>query len=348
MCWSRRRVGSHRRSGGRRGPVIAAIVKFAAISVGIYFAIALGLIASQRPVKLAGEGGLDFSPLTGDETGEPAELQPYTARDGSQLHFRSYASGRDDAPLLVFIHGSGWHSLGYDGLARTIAASGAADVVLPDLRGHGPNPRRRGDIDYIGQFEDDLADLIGIVRKPGQTLMIGGHSSGGGLAIRFCGGAYGDMAEGAVLLAPYLHYKAPTVRPNSGGWAHPLTRRIIGLTMLNTIRITALNFLSAIQFAFPQSVLDGPQGGTATKAYSFRLNTSYAPRNDYKADIAAMPRFLLVAGSDDEAFVASEYEPVMSAANPKGNYEIIEGLSHLEVIDAPQAASAISGFIEGL
>ena len=325
--------------------MIAGIIKFAAISVGIYFAIALGLIASQRPAKLAGEGGLDFSPLTGGETTEPAALQPYTARDGTQLQYRSYSSGRDDAPLLVFIHGSGWHSLAYDGLARAIAASGAADVVLPDLRGHGEHPQRRGDIDYIGQFEDDLADLIAVVRKPDQKLVIGGHSSGGGLAIRFCGGAYGEMADGAVLLAPYLNYKAPTVRPNSGGWAHPLTRRIIGLTMLNTVRVTALNSLPAIQFAFPRSVLDGPQGKTATEAYSFRLNTSYAPRHDYTADIAEMPRFLLVAGSDDEAFVASEYEPVMSAANPKGSYEIIEGLSHLEVIDAPQTASAISGFI---
>lgn len=328
--------------------MIAGILKFAAISVGVYFAIALGLIVSQRPAKLEGEGGLDFSALSGGETKEAAALEPYPARDGSQRYYRSYASGRDDAPLLVFIHGSGWHSLAYDGLARSIAASGAADVVLPDLRGHGEHPGRRGDIDYIGQFEDDLADLIRIVRKPDQKLVIGGHSSGGGLAIRFCGGAYGEMADAAVLLAPYLHYKAPTVRPNSGGWAYPLTRRIIGLTMLNAVRITALNDLPAIQFAFPQSVLDGPQGDTATAAYSFRLNTSYAPRNDYKADIAAMPRFLLVAGSDDEAFVASEYEPVMSAANAKGTYEIIDGLSHLEVIDAPEASRAISGFIREL
>lgn len=328
--------------------MIARIMTFVAVSVGIYFAIALGLILSQRPEKLSGEGGLDFSMLTGGEAGEPAPLLSYAARDGAELSYRSYPSGRDGAPLLVFVHGSGWHSLGYDGLARAIAGSGAADVVLPDLRGHGENPVRRGDIDYIGQFEDDLADLIEIVRKPGQNLVIGGHSSGGGLAIRFAGGQYGGMADAAVLLAPYLHYSAPTVRPNSGGWAHPLTRRIIGLAMLNNVGITALNGLPAIQFAFPQSVLDGPLGHTATAAYSFRLNTSYAPRGDYKADIAALPPFLLIAGSDDEAFVASEYEPVMSAANPDGRYAIIDGLSHLGVIDAPQTAETVRRFLEEL
>jgi len=326
--------------------MIVRVVAFAAISVGIYFAIALGLIVSQRPGKPSGEGGLDFAALTGREPGEPVPLQSFQARGGAQLSYRSYASGGDDAPLLVFVHGSGWHGLGYDGLARAIAESGAADVVLPDLRGHGENPERRGDIDYIGQFEDDLADLIEIIRKPGQKLVIGGHSSGGGLAIRFAGGKYGEMADGAVLLAPYLHYKAPTVRPNSGGWAHPLTRRIIGLVMLNNVGITALNGLPAIRFAFPQSLLDGPLGDTATAAYSFRLNTSYAPRDDYKADIAALPPFLLVAGSDDEAFVASEYEPVMSSANMNGRYEVIGGMSHLGVIDAPQAAEAIRDFLE--
>lgn len=327
--------------------MIGRILVFAAISAGICFAIALGLIASQRPGKLVGEGGLDFTALTGGEAGQPAPLQSYTARDGTALSYRAYSSGSEDAPLLVFVHGSGWHGLAYDGFARAIAESGAADVVLPDLRGHGENPVRRGDVDYIGQFEDDLADLIGTVRKPGQKLVIGGHSSGGGLAIRFAGGAHGAMADGALLLAPYLHYKAPTVRPNSGGWAHPLTRRIIGLTMLNAVGITALNGLPAIQFAFPRSVLEGPHGKTATDRYSFRLNTSYAPRNDYKSDIAALPPFLLVAGSDDEAFVADRYEPVMSAENPGGRYEIVDGVSHLGIIDAPQAAAAARVLLAG-
>lgn len=329
--------------------MIARIFTFAAISVAIYFAIALGLIASQRPGKLSsGEGGLDFVPLAGGKVREPAPLRSYTARDGVELSYRSYSSGRDDAPLLVFVHGSGWHGLAYDGLARAIAENGAADVVLPDLRGHGANPKRRGDVDYIGQFEDDLADLIAILRKPGQKLVIGGHSSGGGLAIRFAGGQYGATLDAAVLLAPYLHYRAPTVRPDSGGWAHPLTRRIIGLVMLNNVGITALNGLPAIQFAFPQSVLGGPLGDTATAAYSFRLNTSYAPRDDYKADIAALPPFLLIAGSEDEAFVAGQYEPVMSQASPKGRYAIIDGVTHLAIIYSPQVGETIRRFLEKL
>jgi pimeloyl-ACP methyl ester carboxylesterase len=324
---------------------MAAIV---ATAIAAYFAVALGLIVSARPGKLAAEGGLDFTGLVRGGAGDPAPLQSYLARDGSRLDYRAYACGRDNAPLMVFVHGSGWHGLAYDGLARAIAASGAADVLLPDLRGHGENPQRRGDVDYIGQLEDDLADLIQLAVKPGKKLVVAGHSSGGGLAIRYAGSANGQAVDGAILLAPYLHHSAPTMRENSGGWAHPLIRRIVGLTMLNFVGIRALNGLPVIQFAFPRSVLDGPLGKTATDRYSFRMNTSYAPRNDYKADIAALPPFLLVAGEMDEAFVAERYQTAISSVNPNGSYVLIPGVSHLGVIDDKATVEAMRAFLSRL
>ena len=73
-----------------------------------------------------------------------------------------------------------------------------------------------------------------------------GHSSGGWLVVRFAGGAHGDLIDHAVLLAPFLKYNAPTTRENAGGWAYTMVRRIIGLSMLNTFRITALNYLPII------------------------------------------------------------------------------------------------------
>ena len=328
--------------------IVPVLLRFAVISAAIYFLIAIGLIVSQPPSAAVSGDTIDFSGQSAGTVPDAAPLLSYQARDGASLGYRHYPSDDADAPLLIFVHGSGWHGLAYDGLARRIAASGMAEVALPDLRGHGPAPAVRGDIAYIDQLEDDIADLAAKLRKPGQRLVLGGHSSGGGLVIRYAGGSHGADLDGAVLLAPYLKYNAPTMRPNSGGWARPMTRRIIGLSMLNAVGVTALNHLTAIQFKFPAEVLKGPQGSSATASYSYRLNTAYAPRNDYLADIAALPPFLLAVGADDEAFVASAYEPLIRPVNTKGRFELVDGQSHLEIIDAEQTSDLIVEFLRTL
>lgn len=325
--------------------LVSKIAVSVALGVAIPGCIALGLIASDRPVadlRADGGAGLDFTSLPAGQ--EPAPLQTYRVRDGAVQGYRRWDSGRDDAPLVVAVHGSGWHGMQFEGLGAALAGQGLADVVAPDLRGHGPNPQRRGDIDHISQFEEDLADLIAQQTRDGQRVVMLGHSSGGGLVIRFAGGAQGALLDGAILLAPFVQYDAPTARPDSGGWARVLTRRVIGLSMLNMAGITALNHLPVIQFRFPDSVLDGPLGDTATRAYSFRLNTGFSPRRDWRADIAALPGFLLVVGDHDEAFVAEAYEPTFSGTTDRGQYALVPS-GHLGVVDHPQTRALIAGYL---
>ena len=123
---------------------------------------------------------------------------------------RRYGAGGVDKPLLIMVHGSGWHGMQFHGLAKELATQ--ADVVLQDLRRHGVSPHRRGDIDYINQFEDDLADLIKATAQPNQKVVVLGHSSSGGLVVRFAGGEHGEIIDHAVLLAPFLKHNAPTTR----------------------------------------------------------------------------------------------------------------------------------------
>jgi alpha-beta hydrolase superfamily lysophospholipase len=326
--------------------MISKILVFALTSLGITFAIALGLILSQRPAALPAGEGLDFSNILGGRGIEPMPQISVPMRDGFPLQVRHYPTATPDAPLLVLVHGSGWHGMQFDGLARRLG--GQAEVLVPDLRGHGAQPGERGDIAYIGQFEDDLADLLAAYQADERRVFMAGHSSGGGLVIRFAGGAHGSMLDGAVLMAPFLKHNAPTTRPNSGGWAYVLTRRIIGLSMLNTFRIRALNHLMIIQFRMPQAVMDGPLGHTATTAYSYRLNTSFAPRSDYLADIAALPPFVLIAGDADEAFYADRYEPTMNPANPNGRYVLVPGLGHFDVVNAPETAQIMESLLDDL
>ncbi|MFT6025177.1 MAG: pimeloyl-ACP methyl ester carboxylesterase [Ascidiaceihabitans sp.] len=326
--------------------MIKRMLTFIVTSAGITACIALVLIALDRPKPLAPTQGLDFTRATGQDLSQVIATQPVTMRDGSDLAVRMYGENSADRPLIILVHGSGWHGMQFDGLARNLADT--ARVLVPDLRGHGLMPDRRGDVDYIGQMEDDLADLIASQALPDQKIVMLGHSSGGGLVVRFAGGADAAMVDRAILLAPFLKYNAPTTRAQSGGWAHTMTRRIIGLSMLNTFGITALNGLPIIQFNMPKSVIDGAYGHTATTSYSYRLNASFAPRGDYLADVAGLPDFTLIVGAQDEAFFATQYEPLMSAVTGKGRYLLVEGVGHLAIVDAPETLAAIQEDLSGL
>ncbi|MCP4569460.1 MAG: alpha/beta hydrolase [FCB group bacterium] len=259
------------------------------------------------------------------------------------MSFRYYPAQSDKVAILL--HGSGWHSRYFLRLAEFISSEGLARVYTPDLRGHGKTPVRRGDVDYIGQLEDDIADLITVVRDEHRDamLIVGGHSSGGGLAIRFAGSAYGRQADAYLLLAPFLKYNASTVRPDSGGWARPYTGRIIGLVMLNNVGIRWFNDLTVIAFNMPENARDG----TETLSYTYRLNTAYAPRN-YKTDLKAITQpMLVVAGTADKAFYADQYEPVISLY-AEAQVQVLEDVTHMGVVVGEDVKPVIKAWLEGL
>lgn len=319
--------------------MLVKIATFALISAAITLLVAVLLVASQRPTAPLTQAGLKFV-----ERSDPQPLSPldqFQARDGATLGYR--IAGSEDAAPVVLIHGSSWHGGAYMSLAEGIAAQGFR-VIVPDLRGHGPLADPRGDVAYIGQLEDDLADLLDHLGL--QSAAFVGHSSGGGLVLRLAGGAYGDRIDSAALIAPFLKYNAPTARADTGGWTQVLTRRMIGLSMLNLAKIRVLNHLTVIQFSLPPEVRATPQGQVATDAYSYRMNTSFSPRMDYAADIAALPRFLLLAGAQDEAFLADQYEPTMAAISQNGTYRLLPGLGHLDILEDPEAATVIADFLK--
>ncbi|MEP5730244.1 MAG: alpha/beta fold hydrolase [Sulfitobacter sp.] len=326
--------------------MLVKVLSFVAVLGGITLAIAVGLIFSQRPIDLPPGEGLDFTQTLNQKRADPMAQSGVVMRDGYEAQVRRYDTSSEQAPLLILLHGSGWHGLQFDPLAQDL--SQVAQVVVPDLRGHGPKPGTRGDIAYINQFEDDLADLIKAEAASGQKVVLAGHSSGGGLVTRFAGGEHGHMVDAAVLVAPFLKHNAPMTRQNSGGWAYPLVRRLIGLSMLNSVGITGLNHLTIMQFRMPQVVLDGPLGHTATTSYSYRLNRGFAPRSDYLADVRALPPFTLIVGTQDEAFDAALYEPTLKEVTDKGQYTLIPDVGHLDIVTAPQTRAAIESLINDL
>jgi len=323
--------------------IFLVILKFLIISVVIYFGITAVLILVVQPTKPNPEEcNLAFNELFIDYSNLP-RLKTFTARDGKQLGYRHYPSQSDE--VIILLHGSGWHSQYFLPLAEFISSEDLAQVYTPDLRGHGPMPERRGDVDYINQLEDDLVDFIAMIRKdnPNAMLIMGGHSSGGGLAVRFAGSQYGQQADAYLLMTPYLSYKGPTIRPKSGGWAYPYTARIAGLVMLNNVGIRWFNDLPVMEFNMPEEA----RNGTETLSYSYRLNTGYAPRN-YKKDLSAITQpLLVVAGTADESFVVEQYEPVISQYT-EVQVNLLQDVTHMGVVVSPDVRPVVKEWLEGL
>jgi len=313
------------------------------ISFLIYLGIACILIAINGKDRIAdlNSNKIDFNNLIIDYANIP-EILRYRARDNTELTFRYYPSNSNI--VLILLHGSGWHSRYFYLLAENISANNLAHIYTPDLRGHGEDPESRGDINYINQLEDDINDFIKYIRDrhPDSRIILGGHSSGGGLAIRYAGSQYRNDIDAYLLLSPYLNYNAPTMISNSGGWTSVHMPRIIGLSMLNNVGIRFLNNLSIIDFNMPEEYRDG----TETLSYSYRLNTGFAPR-DYKKDLSSINQeLLIIVGSNDESFRANMFYPEVSKYKKDVKVKIINNVNHMGVVTNKKAWSAISTWLK--
>jgi alpha-beta hydrolase superfamily lysophospholipase len=301
------------------GIAVAVVAAFAGV-------IAFGTAAPPPPVASVDAGIAEISRTR-------PELPPvrrFTARDGAALAYRVYPAAPDR--VVVLIHGSSGSSASVHGLAKALAAAGIT-VYAPDIRGHGESGPK-GDIGYIGELEDDLADLLAVLGPAAGKRILVGHSSGGGFVLRVAAGPIGERFDGYLLLSPFLGWDAPTSRPGTGGWAAPYIPRIVALLVLSRIGVHAFDGLPVIAFAVPPDTL-------GTRTYSFRLWASFAPRRDWRADIRAIRRpAAVLVGADDELFYAGQYAPVFAALRPEVPVTVVPGTNHMQMVTAPAGWTA--------
>jgi alpha-beta hydrolase superfamily lysophospholipase len=265
-------------------------------------------------------------------------LERYSARDGTELAYRHYpARGVATEKIAILVHGSSGSSVAVHALADALAARGI-ETYAPDIRGHGGSGTR-GDIAYLGQLENDLEDLVAIVRKtsPNQPLTLLGHSAGGGFALRVASSPIQNLFARTVLLAPYLGYDAPTNRPDSGGWASADKPRIFALMALRGLGVDCCEVLPALAFAVPPN-----SAKILASTYSYRLMRNFATRG-YRSDFAAVTGPLtLISGADDELMLPQKYADAVHAVAPSVEVKLIDGASHMGIVSDPKAVSAVA------
>lgn len=288
---------------------------------------------------------LAFSPGLAAAAGPPPPATPlldfkdlpplshYRARDGLDLAYREYGGGRRVAVLL---HGSAGQSLTMNPLAKSLSAAGFTVYAL-DVRGHGESGRR-GDIDYPGQLDHDLADFVAGVRRrrPDAEITLVGFSAGGAFALRTAGGENGRLFDRYVLLAPALTFPSRIAR-RGGGWARVDFPRIVVTLGLNRLGLHQWDDRPVVRFEVPAAVAP-----LMTPSYSFRLAMNYAARDYAGALRRARRPVLVLAGVQDQQFHADRYEPQFTAANPSVRVTLVPGLDHVGLITRPQGLAAIT------
>ncbi len=265
------------------------------------------------------------APRALDLAGRPDE-QLLTARDGTPLAYREYRPDRATGPVVVLVHGSGVDSRVVHRLAVALQADGCT-VYTPDVRGHGGSGRR-GDIDHLGQLDEDLDDLVELVdaAHPGAERVLVGFSAGGAFVLRIAASDLGDRFDRFVLLSPALPFPSPVARRGTGGWAAPRLPRIVGLLVLNRLGVHRFDGLEAISFAVH------PDEPWTIGHYSFRLAMTFACPHHVDAMRRVQRPISLVAGADDDQFHADRYAAEFRPAAPDLDVRLVDGLGHVDLI----------------
>ena len=258
----------------------------------------------------------------------------FSARDDTRLTFRAYAPRGPMRGSVVLVHGSSANGRSLHVLARALADAGLAAYAL-DMRGHGDSGIK-GQIDHVGQLDDDLQDFMRSV-MPARPVTLAGFSAGGGFALRIAASERQTMFDRYLLLSPFISQDAPTYRPGSGGWVSIGMPRIVGLSLLDALGVHAFDTLPVTRFA-----LNEQARAMLTPQYSFALAKNFRPRADWRASIrAAGQPMQLLAGADDEAFYAERFAALFQAEGKDLPVRLLPGIGHIALTLDPRAVQAV-------
>jgi non-heme chloroperoxidase len=258
----------------------------------------------------------------------------FQARDGTVLQYYVYPAESDK--VAVLIHGSASPGSSMYALAQSLRAAGITAYV-PDIRGHGGSGRR-GDIDYIGQIDDDLADFVAHLgpAKSGETRTLVGFSAGAGFTIRFAGGPYGLLFDRYVFLSPILPGSAAW-RPNAGGWTNIALPRLMTIANLGRLGVHWFDGLPVISYAVSRD-----PARDVTASYSYRLSMNFGAGRAYETYLKNIRRpAAVLVGDADEQVVANELAPLLQRLGVSIPVTIVPNMKHADMIAAPAAMQAV-------
>lgn len=273
-------------------------------------------------------------------------IQTYEARDGRSLCYRHYRADSDK--LVILLHGISEDGQYLHPLADFISRKQLAQVVVPDLRGYGLHPVRRGDVEYIGQHDHDLEDLVKWLERGeprARKLIFAGHSAGGGSVLRLAVRPIAQQISGYLLLAPAIHPKAPINHAKDPGSTLQFNLlRIFALKLVNALGIRGLNRLTVLHNDKPPA----RRHGRETFDLSYRLLQSRWPNAKYERNLKALTKpTLVLVGEKEEVFVPGQYAPLFAEHN-EAKVRLITDADHDGILSSEEAMREVEKWLREL
>jgi len=298
--------------------------------------------------RLAGMSSpkLPFTALARISAMDIRDLPPnrrFAASDGAELAYRTYP-GPAECQLLL-IHGSACFGDQLHYLASRLAQAGKATVHTLDMRGHGQSPPIGKDHE---RFTRDVGEFAALLKaQPGDpTVLVGGHSAGGGLAVNVARSAYASAVSGWLLLAPFLRIDSDSVRPYFGGWVSDIYRlRLALIAGANMLGITGFNDRIVAGFDREAYVYDPRFAREWSFASAFGFGPGPIPEK-VRRQVEADKPVLLISGSRDECFISERYEAALAPIAPHGQVCIVDGLGHWDILIDAQVLGICSRWID--
>ena len=130
--------------------------------------------------------------------------QQLTATDQTNIQTRLWEPDNEPKAVVCLIHGFGEHIGRYEHVAKALTD---ADYVVfgLDSRGHGKSAGPRGFIPSYEQYLDDVTLLLDTASEqfPNHKIFLYGHSTGGGLVLRYVLENRPDIA-GVISSSPWI------------------------------------------------------------------------------------------------------------------------------------------------
>ncbi|MBN9652995.1 alpha/beta hydrolase [Halobacillus sp. GSS1] len=130
----------------------------------------------------------------------------YMTRDFTRLQYTVLKERPSSKEAIIMVHGITAEYHHHEAFADQCLRE--ADIYFPVLRGYDQSPRR-GDLEYIGQYDDDIFDFIHFIEKKGyEKVTLAGHSMGCANLLRLIK-KNNSAASEYLFIAPFFHPTLP-------------------------------------------------------------------------------------------------------------------------------------------